>query len=60
VNVVSSEVTLLRQQLVDRMEEMSQLRKQKDSFENQVANLSNENSFIKAEVASLQSQLQHK
>jgi hypothetical protein len=57
---VTSEVTLLRQQLLDSMEESTKVKKIKESLELKVVELSQEKETLKSEVSGLQSQLMHK
>jgi chaperonin cofactor prefoldin len=57
---VTSEVTLLRQQLLDSMEESTKVKKIKESLELKVVELSQDKETLKSEVSGLQSQLMNK
>lgn len=57
---MTSEVTLLRQQLADSLEQISILRKEKDGFAGKVEASLNENDELKKEIESLQTKLAHR
>lgn len=58
--LVTSEVTLLRQQLADSLEQISLLRKEKENAASKAESTLTENEDLKKEIASLQVQLSHR
>lgn len=58
--LVTSEVTLLRQQLAESLEQISMLRKEKETVSSKAESTLTENEDLKKEIASLQVQLSHR
>ncbi|ODN05636.1 Early endosome antigen 1 [Orchesella cincta] len=58
--LLTSEVTLLRQQLADSLEQISLLRKEKEAISRNSDVSSSDNEALKLEIVSLQAQLSHR